>query len=48
MKERLRMRGFLLPESELDGLDGLDDDGANDGDDDDEGDAPFDTTPGEA
>jgi hypothetical protein len=26
MKERLRMRGFIIPESESDGLDGVDTD----------------------
>jgi DNA-directed RNA polymerase subunit alpha len=34
MKERLRMRGFMVPETETDGLEGLDDE--------DEGDEPFD------
>jgi DNA-directed RNA polymerase subunit alpha len=49
MKERLRMRGFLVPEIEPDesdesgDIDGLD--GADDGD---GGDAPFDAAPGEA
>ena len=33
MKERLRMRGFILPDTELDGIDGMDDV---------EDDAPFD------
>jgi DNA-directed RNA polymerase subunit alpha len=43
MKERLRMRGFLVPESEPADLDVLEDDEG-----DDEGEAPFDAAPGEA
>jgi hypothetical protein len=35
MKERLRMRGFIVPETETDGLDDLEGDDL-------EGDAPFD------
>jgi DNA-directed RNA polymerase subunit alpha len=48
MKERLRMRGFLVPETEPGDLDGLDDNGADDSDDGGEGDGPFDAEPGEA
>ena len=46
MKERLRMRGFLVPESEPGDLDGLDDDGIDDNEDGGEGDDPFDAEPG--
>jgi DNA-directed RNA polymerase alpha subunit len=30
MKERLRMRGFIIPETETDGLEGLDDEDEGD------------------
>jgi DNA-directed RNA polymerase subunit alpha len=47
MKERLRMRGFLVPEGEPADLDGLDEAGLDEAGDD-EGDAPFEAAPGEA
>ncbi len=48
MKERLRMRGFLVPESEPGDLD-IEDDGADEGADEGaDGDAPFDAAPGDA
>jgi hypothetical protein len=48
MKERLRMRGFLVPETEPGDLDGLDENGPDDSEDGGEGDGPFDAEPGEA
>jgi DNA-directed RNA polymerase subunit alpha len=48
MKERLRMRGFLVPETEPGDLDGLDDEVLDDNEDGGEGDDPFDADAGEA
>jgi len=48
MKERLRMRGFLVPETEPGDLDGLVDEGVDDNEDGGEGDDPFDADAGEA